>query len=169
MGLVAAACYGVDQRLHDEIARPAADRGWRLAITLTPTAELWLRASGEFDRLAACTDLPVRSQSRLPGEPRPHPDPDAFLFVPASAGSTAKLALGIADNQALTVLCEALGNPRVHVSVCPQLSREQALHPAWAGHVATLRGAGAVVTPVSSGQPWTAVLDALPMAGTDRP
>nr|WP_225953597.1 flavoprotein [Kibdelosporangium phytohabitans] len=169
MGLVAAACYGVDRRLHDEIARPAAERGWRLAITLTPTAERWLRESGEFDRLAALTDLPVRSQSRLPGQARPHPDPSAFLFVPASASSTAKLALGIADNQALTVLCEALGNPRVHVSVCPQLSPEQLRHPAWPGHLATLRGAGAVVTPVSPDQPWTSVLDALPVTGTDRP
>ncbi|WP_441297594.1 flavoprotein [Actinosynnema sp. ALI-1.44] len=167
--MVAAACYGVERRLYDEIAKPAAERGWRLAITLTPTAERWFRASGEFDRVASLTDLPVRSESRLPGEPRPHPDPSTFLFVPASASSTAKLALGIADNQALTVLCEALGNPGVHVSVCPQLSPEQARHPAWRGHLATLRGAGAVVTTVSPDQPWTGVLDALPVTGTDRP
>ncbi|MFC0107143.1 flavoprotein [Kibdelosporangium aridum] len=169
LGLVAAACFGVDGRLHDEIARPAAERGWRLAITLTPTAHRWLKTSGEYDRLTELTDLPVRSESRLPGEPRPHPDPATFLFVPASASSTAKLALGIADNQALTVLCEALGNPQVHVSVCPQLSEAQAGHPAWPGHLATLRAAGALVTPVSYDQPWTTVLDALPVAGTHQP
>ncbi|CAM3475074.1 flavoprotein [Kibdelosporangium persicum] len=167
--MVVAACYGVDRRLCDEIARPAVERGWRLAITLTPTAERWLTASGEFERLTQLTDLPVRSRSRLPGEPRPHPDPRTFLFAPASAGSTAKLALGIADNQALTVLCEALGDPSVHVSVCPQLSDAQAGHPAWPGHLATLRSAGALVTPVSPDRAWTHVLDALPVAGTDRP
>jgi hypothetical protein len=129
-------------------------------VTLTPTAERWLRASGEFERLTALTDLPVRSVSRLPGEPRPHPDPEHFLFVPATANSTAKLALGLADNQALTVLCEAIGGTPV-VVVCPQLSADQARHPAWAGHLRTLTGAGARIETVGPGQPWTSVLDAL--------
>jgi phosphopantothenoylcysteine synthetase/decarboxylase len=102
----------------------------------------------------------VRSTSRLPGEPRPHPDPDRFLFVPASANSTAKLALGLADNQALTVLCEAIGGTP-QVVVCPQVSDAQAGHPAWAGHLRTLAGAGVRIEPVSPGQPWTSVLDAL--------
>jgi hypothetical protein len=149
----------VDRRLVDEIARPAVDRGWRLAVTLTPTAERWLAASGELDRLAELTDLPVRSTSRLPSEPRPHPDPAHFLFVPASASSTAKLALGIADNQALTVMCEAIG--AVQVVVCPQLSTAQARHPAWAGHLKALAGAGVQLRPVHPDQPWTSVLDAL--------
>jgi hypothetical protein len=161
LGLVVSACYGVDERLCAEIARPATERGWRLAVTLTPTAERWLRASGEFDRLAALTDLPVRSTGRLPGEPRPHPDPAHFLFVPASANSTAKLALGLADNQALTVLCEAVGAPDVQVVVCPQLSDAQAAHPAWPGHLATLSGAGVRIRPVRPDRPWTSVLDAL--------
>ncbi|MET0237395.1 MAG: flavoprotein [Kibdelosporangium sp.] len=165
MGLVAAACFGVDQRLCDEIARPAVERGWRLAVTLTPTAERWLQVSGEFDRIAALTDLPVRSTSRLPGEPRPHPDPEAFLFAPASAGSTAKLALGLSDNQALTVLCEAVGAPAVQVVVCPQLSDLQAAHPAWPRHLETLRGAGVVVGRLRTDQPWTGVLDALQVPG----
>ena len=162
LGLVAAACYGVDQRLCDEIAGPAVERGWRLAVTLTPAAERWLRASGEFDRLTGLTDLPVRSTSRLPGEPRPHPDPAAFLFAPASAGSTAKLALGVSDNQAITALCEAVGSPDVHVVVCPQLSPAQEGHPAWPGHLATLRSAGVLIRPFGPGQPWTSVLDTLP-------
>jgi hypothetical protein len=154
------ACYGVDQRLCAEVAGPAAERGWRLAVTLTPTAERWLRASGEYDRLTALTDLPVRGTSRLPGEPRPHPDPEHFLFVPASANSTAKLALGIADNQALTVLCEAIGGTP-QVVVCPQVSDAQANHPAWTGHVNTLRDAGVRVEVLRLGRTWTGVLDAL--------
>lgn len=110
--------------------------------------------------MAALSDLPVRSESRLPGQPRPHPDPARFLFVPASANSVAKLALGLADNQALTVLCEAVGGSP-QVVVCPQLSDEQARHPAWSGHVRTLRDAGVRVEPVGPDQPWTGVLDAL--------
>ena len=101
LGLVASSCGGLDTRLAAELAKPAADRGWRLAITLTPTAGRWLETTGGLEDLAAHTDLPVRTASRLPGEPRPHPDPEVFLFAPASANSVAKLALGIADNQAL--------------------------------------------------------------------
>jgi hypothetical protein len=161
LGLVVSACYGVDRRLCDEIAGPAVERGWRLAITLTPNAERWLAASGELDRLTQLTDLPVRSTSRLPSEPRPHPDPGCFLFVPASVNSVGKLALGLSDNQALTVLCEAVGAPAVEVVVCPQLSDAQAGHPAWPGHLATLRSAGVRIEPVTPDQPWTGVLDAL--------
>ncbi|TCO48990.1 flavoprotein [Actinocrispum wychmicini] len=162
------ACYGVDRRLCAEIAGPAAERGWRLAVTVTPTAERWLRASGEFERLTALTDLPVRSEPRLPGEPRPHPDPGHFLFVPASANSVAKLALGLADNQALTVLCEAVGGPP-QVVVCPQLSAEQIRHPAWSGHLRTLRGADVRIEPLAPDQPWTSVLDALDTSTVGEP
>ncbi|MBP2330111.1 hypothetical protein JOF56_010496 [Kibdelosporangium banguiense] len=138
-------------------------------MTLTPTAERWLKASGEFDRVAALTDLPVRSTSRLPGEPRPHPDPEAFLFAPASAGSTAKLALGLADNQALTALCEVVGDPTVRVVVCPQLSEQQARHPAWPRHLETLASVGVIVRRIMPDQPWTGALDALHVPTTPEP
>jgi len=141
LGVVASGGGGVERWLRAGLAAPAAERGWRLAITLTPTAARWLAEAGELDRLAELTDLPVRSTSRLPAEPKPHPVPDAFVFAPATANSVAKLALGIADNQALTVLCEALGLPDVPVLVQPQLNDAQARHPAWAGHLATLRAA----------------------------
>lgn len=160
LGLVASACGGLDQRLCEDLAEPAARRGWRLAVTLTPAAHRWLAASGELERLQRLTDLPVRAASRLPSDPRPHPDPDRFLFAPASANSVAKLALGIADNQALTVLCEALGNGLPMV-VAPQANGGHGGHPAWPGHLATLRAAGVKVLPLRPDLPWTAVVDAL--------
>jgi hypothetical protein len=147
--------------LSDKIARPAVERGWRLAVTLTPAAHRWLTATGELRRLASLTDLPVRSTSRLPGEPRPHPDPACFLFAPASANSVAKLALGLADNQALTALCEAVGDPAVPVVVCPQVTGGHAGHPAWPGHLATLRGAGVRIEQLELDRSWTTVLDAV--------
>jgi hypothetical protein len=160
LGLVAAACGGLDQRLCEQIAEPAARAGWRLAVTLTPTAHRWLDASGELGRLQGLTDLPVRAVSRLPAQPRPHPDPERFLFAPASANSVAKLALGIADNQAVTVLCEALGNGLPMV-VAPQANGGHGGHPAWPGHLATLRAAGVVVHPLSPHLPWTSAVDAV--------
>lgn len=142
LGLVASAAGGVQRWLVDELARPLAERGWRLAVTLTPTAARWLEPV--LPALAATTDLPVRWTSRLPTEPKPHPVPDAFAFAPATANSLAKLALGIGDNQALTVLGEALGR-RTPMVVLPQVSDDQSNHPAWSGHLAALRSAGVVL------------------------
>ncbi|MBO0841017.1 MAG: flavoprotein, partial [Sciscionella sp.] len=154
LGLIASACGGVERRLRPELVEPAIRRGWTPAITLTPTAARWFEASGELDALRAPTELPVRWQSRLPAEPKPYPMPDAFLFAPASANSIAKLALGIADNQALTAISAeplaptltsrsaVVGAQGIPAIVLPQVGDAQAGHPAFAGHLATLRAAG---------------------------
>ncbi|MFD7657459.1 flavoprotein [Actinosynnema sp. NPDC059797] len=142
LALVASAAGGVERWLVDDLARPLAARGWRLAVTLTPTAARWLEP--HLPALAGTTDLPVRWTSRLPTEPKPHPVPDAFAFAPATANSLAKLALGIGDNQALTVLCEGLGGP-APVVVMPQVSADQAAHPAFEGHLNVLTSAGVVL------------------------
>ncbi|RKT56387.1 flavoprotein [Saccharothrix australiensis] len=139
LGLVASAGGGVERWFRTGLAEPLARRGWRLAITLTPTAARWLEP--ELPALAAVTDLPVRWRSRLPSEPKPHPVPDAFVFAPATLNSLAKLALGIGDNQALTALGEALGR-RAPMVVLVQVGAEQSRHPAFAGHLAVLRDAG---------------------------
>ncbi|MBB5959092.1 phosphopantothenoylcysteine synthetase/decarboxylase [Saccharothrix tamanrassetensis] len=142
LGLVASAGGGVERWLRTGLAEPLARQGWRLAVTLTPTAARWLEP--EVARLEALTDLPVRWTSRLPSEPKPHPVPDAFVFAPATLNSIAKLALGIGDNQALTVLSEALGR-RAPMVVLAQVGAEQSRHPAYDGHLAVLRAAGVKV------------------------
>ncbi|PRX46065.1 flavoprotein [Prauserella shujinwangii] len=162
LGLVAASCGGVETRFRTELAAPAAARGWRLAITLTPVTARWLAATGELDRLRELTDLEVRSAPRLPGEPRPHPDPGVFLFAPATANSVAKLALGLADNQALTVLGDALGEDGVTVVVGYQVRDSRFRHPAWQGHLAALADAGVRTHRLPAEGPWTGVLDLLP-------
>ncbi|KAA9160342.1 flavoprotein [Amycolatopsis acidicola] len=161
LGLVASSCGGLDTRFRTELAEPAVARGWRLAITLTPTAASWLEHAGELARLRELTDLPVRSESRLPGQPRPHPDPGVFLFAPASANSVAKLALGLADNQALTVLGDVLGDPAVTVAVAYQVSPARAGHPAWQGHLDALTSAGATVSQLA--ESWATALELLPV------
>jgi hypothetical protein len=147
LGLVASGAGGVERWFRAGLAEPAAARGWRLAVTLTPTAARWLESADELDALRATTDLPVRWTSRLPTEPKPHPVPDCFLFAPATANSVAKLALGLSDNQALTVLCEALGMPDVPVVVQPQAGEAQVRHPAWQSHLTTLRSSGVHLVP----------------------
>ncbi|MFD8492174.1 flavoprotein [Amycolatopsis sp. NPDC059657] len=160
LGLIGSSCGGLDTRFAAELAKPAAALGWRLAITLTPTAYRWLEVTGGLAELEALTDLPVRSVSRLPGEARPHPDPEVFLFAPATANSVAKLALGIADNQALTVVGDVLGSPRVSIVVAYSIQDTRELHPAWQSHVDTLVRAGVRVHRL--GEAWTDAVTLLP-------
>jgi phosphopantothenoylcysteine synthetase/decarboxylase len=95
----------------------------------------------------------------MPGEPRPHPKIDLFIAAPLSANSVAKLALGIGDNQALTVLSEALGT--TPMIVFPKVNAAHVQHPAWAGHIAVLRSADVVVVKSGGGRvPWGGIIEA---------
>jgi Flavoprotein len=141
IGVVGSAVGGVEE-LRDGLVVPLLDRGHQPAITLTPRAAEWL-APAERWEIERITGLPVRSQPRKPDEPRPHPPIELFVAAPASANTVAKLALGVCDNQALTVLCEALGS--VPMVVFPRVNAAHARHPAWAGHLDTLRKAGVVL------------------------
>ncbi|MDX3772280.1 MULTISPECIES: flavoprotein [unclassified Streptomyces] len=141
LGVVGTASDGVET-LRTGLVEPAMARGWQVAVTLTPNAGRWLRANGEFDRLEALTGLPVRDTPRLPTEPRPHPVADCHIVAPASANYVAKLATGIADNQALTQVGEALGTIDFPVMIFPRINAAHARHPAWEGHIETLRKAG---------------------------
>ncbi|MFD4694570.1 flavoprotein [Streptomyces sp. NPDC058463] len=141
LAVVGTAADGVEQ-LCTGLVGPAIALGWQVAVTLTPNAGRWLRANGELDRLEALTGLPVRDAPRLPTEPRPHPVADCYVVAPASANYVAKLATGIADNQALTQVGEALGTVDVPVVVFPRINAAHARHPAWEQHIETLRKAG---------------------------
>ena len=94
--------------LRISLVQPLVDDGHQIAVTLTPTAATWLDHLGEVERLQKLTGLSAGSTPRLPHEPKPHPKSDVLVGAPMTANSAAKLALGIADNQALTVLCECV-------------------------------------------------------------
>lgn len=139
IGVVASAAGGVEQ-LREGLIRPLIADGHTVAVTLTPTAASWLERSGEYDKIASLTGLPVRSTPRFPDQVSPHPEVDVYVAAPWSAGSTAKLALGIADNQALTALCESIAI--VPMIVFPRINAAHARQPAWADHIERLRLAG---------------------------
>lgn len=173
VGLVSCAAGGVEQ-LRTGYVEPALARGWRVAVTLTPTAATWLRANGETEKLEALTGLSVRSEGRLPWEERPHPPADCWVVAPATANTVAGLAIGLSGNQALTQVCEAIGARTAPIIVFPCVNTGHAGHPAWDDHLAALRGAGVRLIygddvwplhPPRSGPsdrelPWSAVLDA---------
>ncbi|WP_433019945.1 flavoprotein [Kribbella sp. CA-294648] len=141
LGLVCAAAGGIEQ-VRERLIEPMLDDGWTIAVTLTPTASTWLETSGEVRKIESVTGLPVRSAPRLPHETSPHPDVDCYAAVPATSNMVAKLALGIADNQALTQLCEAIGRRHPPLVVFPRVNAAHAGHPAWEHHLAALAASG---------------------------
>lgn len=172
LGVVGSSAGGIEE-LRTGLVIPALERGWTVAVTLTPTAGHWLRASGETTELEGLTGLPVRAESRLPGDSRPHPAVDCYVVAPASANTVAKLALGISDNQALTQVNEAIGTLDFPVVVWPRVNAAHTRHPAWEGHIKALRDSGVrliygdEVWPLAEPRagmpgrpyPWEAVLD----------
>jgi Flavoprotein len=141
LGLVCASAGGLeDARVN--LIEPMLRDGWRVFVTATPTAATWLRTSGELARIEDLTGAPVRYSPRLPNEVSPHPAVDCYAVVPATANTVAKLALGIADNQALTQVCEAIGLGAPPVVIFPRVNAAHAGHPAWHRHISTLSKAG---------------------------
>ncbi|MGA5272571.1 flavoprotein [Streptomyces cellulosae] len=171
LGVVGSAAGGVEA-LRTGLVEPTLDRGWQVAVTLTPTAGQWLRKIGEVERLEKLTGLPVRDEPRLPGEDRPHPPVDCYVVAPASANMIAKLATGVMDNQALTQVGEAIGTLDLPVVVFPRVNAAHARHPAWQQHIDTLRAGGVHLVygpdvwplyepreaPAGRDLPWAAVL-----------
>ena len=139
IAVVAASAGGVET-LRNGLIEPLLAERHTVAITLTPTAADWLRDLGQVTRLEALTGLPVRDRPRLPGEPSPHPPIDIYVAAPMTANSTAKVALGIADNQALTVLNENIGRDAPMI-LFPRINAAHARHPAWSSH-GHVRGCG---------------------------
>ncbi|GAA0538868.1 flavoprotein [Saccharopolyspora thermophila] len=141
LGLIGSAAGGLE-RIRPALIEPAIARGWQVAVTLTPTAGTWLEATGEIEQIEKVTGQPCRVSPRLPSEPSPHPPIDCYLVCPASSNTVAKLALGLADNQALTSVCEAIGGQVVPVVVFPRINAAHARQPAWNSHIEGLRSAG---------------------------
>ncbi|WP_204918072.1 flavoprotein [Microlunatus panaciterrae] len=133
VGVVAASAGGVE-KLREGLVQPLLDDGHQVAIILTPTTAMWLDHIGERQRLADITGLPVRSDPRLPGESSPHPKIDVYVGAPMTANSTAKLALGIADNQALAALCENVGT--TPMIIFPRINPAPRASAVWSSHIA---------------------------------
>ncbi|TQL68573.1 flavoprotein [Nocardioides albertanoniae] len=172
VGVIACAAGGVED-LHDKLITPLLHAGHRVPVTLTPTAYTWLTANDEAARIETATGFPVRGPSRLPWEPRTHPAQlDVIVVAPATFNTTAKIALGLADNQALTVVTESLGT--VPVVIFPLINAAHAAHPAWPSHMSALRAAGVRLIegpdlwplhpprqlPPDQALPWEAILEA---------
>lgn len=172
LGVVGSGAGGVEH-LRTGLVELAHQRGWSVAVSLTPTAASWLEDNGELAKLEAATGLPVRVQPRMPDEKSPHPPVACYVVAPASANTVAKLALGLMDNQALSTVCEAIGGQAVPVVVFPRVNLAHVRQPAWPRHLDALRSAGVHLVygedvwplyepraaPSGRPLPWTVILD----------
>jgi phosphopantothenoylcysteine synthetase/decarboxylase len=83
---------------------------------------------------------------------RPRPPRGVVLFAPCSFNSLNKLAHGIADSLALSVVAEAIGR-RTPVIVAPSLNQPLLDHPIARASMATLAAWGVrLVPPVDAGE-----------------
>jgi phosphopantothenoylcysteine synthetase/decarboxylase len=114
-------------------------RGWEPAGVATASAGAWL------DHAALTKlDAPVLTDHRGPDEAKGLPKPNAVILAPATFNTVNKLATGIADTYALSVLCGAVGT-RTPMVIVPFVNTRLAGHPAWLASLAVLRYAGATL------------------------
>lgn len=121
-----------------DIARTFTASGWKVRVVTTPSASDWVAA----EDVEAVSGHAPTSVQRLPSDPRQ----DAFsgsavLVAPLTFNTMNKWALGIADNYAVGILCEAVALGRPVVAV-PVIGRRFWGHPATATSMERLLGCG---------------------------
>ncbi|WP_019855140.1 flavoprotein [Actinopolyspora mortivallis] len=123
-----------------ELAEPVGllhEAGWEVCVVLSPTAASWV----EVDVLADRTGHPVRVRPRLPSERDPLPRADAVLAAPVTFNSLNKIAAGISDTLAVSLVNELLvsGVPTTAVPCVKPVLRQ---HPAYSANTRLLTDAG---------------------------
>lgn len=101
--LIASAAPPVRQL--DEPLALLSEAGWSACVILTPTAATWIDPAS----LEAKTGFPVRVHPRLPDEQDSLPPADAVLAAPITFNTFNKVAAGISDTLAASLLNELLG------------------------------------------------------------
>lgn len=117
----------------------AQEAGWTVRVIATPSALNFI----DMDALEEQTGWPVRYTHRKPGQPR-SPRIDAIIVAPATFNTINKIANGIADNYALSVVNEAIGLG-IPVVVLPFVNSAYAARLAFQRSVKTLQEEGVSV------------------------
>ena len=96
-------------------------------------------------------DIAPRFDFRSPAHPESTGDPDVTVVCPATFNTLNKVAVGIADNYATSLVCEMLGS-RGPVVVAPMINNRLWGHPALLSAGAALEDAGARFLDVQTGE-----------------
>ncbi|MER5337961.1 flavoprotein [Micromonospora sp. NPDC002717] len=138
----------------------AQEHTWTAAVTATPNATSFM----DVPAIEELTGAPVRSSYRAsPGARRSLPAADALVIAPATYNSINKIALGLADNYAMTSVAELIGR-QVSTVVVPFVNAALATRLPFRRAVASLRDEGVHVLlgPEDGWEPHP------PGSGTDR-
>src|SRR5713101_7821713 len=156
-------CAAGPARYVQDFVIPAQVAGWEVCIIPTPNAVAFL----DVPLLTELTGRSVRGEYRAPDTSETFPPCDALVVVAATFNTINKLALGIADTRALTILSENLGREQP-ILVVPCVNQNHlARHPAFHKSLATLREWGVHILfdlnkyPPRNEVPWEVVLDEL--------
>ncbi|MFE9689509.1 flavoprotein [Micromonospora sp. NPDC005806] len=118
-----------------QLITTATQQLWTTAVTATPSALDFI----DIQATERLTGHPVRSTYRsFPGTRRSLPAADALIIAPATYNSINKIALGIADNYAMTTVAELIGR-QVPTVVVPFVNAALASRAPFQRAVANLR------------------------------
>lgn len=131
-----------------DIAGAFTSAGWRVRVVTTASASAWVDA----EAIEAVSGQAPTSVQRSPADP----SQDAFsgsavIVAPLTFNTLNKWALGIADNYALGILCEAVALGRPVVAV-PMIGQRFWGHPATATSMALLLGCGVTMVDLAGGR-----------------
>lgn len=134
--LVVCGVPGAERTLTRIAAEQAA--GWDVCVVATERALDWFDASAAEE----LSGHAVQSRMRIYGEPLFTPLGDEVVVAPGSFNTINKIALGLTDDMATGLVCEAIGRG-VPVTIEAQMGAEGfAKHPVLRPHVALLESAG---------------------------
>ena len=142
------------------LVRLAQAAGWTVCVGATPAGWGFIDAK----RLAALTGHPVRRD--YSGRSGTWPPADGIIVAPATLSTVDKLAAGIADSWALSLLIECMGVD-LPIVLAPNVNPALGRHPRFRRNVEELRGWGVSVlwdrsaAPPVWMVPWPAILDEL--------
>jgi phosphopantothenoylcysteine decarboxylase len=130
-----------------DIAAAAVAAGWEVSVTATEAALPWLDEAKIMD----ATGRQLHTQQRTPDQPKP-PRPAAVLVSPATFNTVNKMASGIADNPACSLLCECVG-AGIPIVAVPMVNERLWSHPAWGSSLSLLQTAGVTFLDICTGRP----------------
>ncbi len=159
---VIACAAGPAEHIH-ELASLAQKASWNVYVVTTPLAKQFINTSLVTEQ----TGHTVRSEYKTAENAESWPPFDAMVVVPATFNTINKFALGIADNLAVSLLCEGLGRGRTIVAVPCVNQNHLARHPAFTKSLTMLKEYGVHVIyqpdmyPPRNEVPWTIILEEL--------
>jgi phosphopantothenoylcysteine synthetase/decarboxylase len=130
-----------------DLAGALTDDGWQVTVVATPSGGGWI----DFARIEEVTGAPPVRDYRQPDEPKRGGQLQHLVVCPLTMNSGSKLALGIMDNYALGVLCEALA-ARTPITAVTMVNDRLWPHPRWSTNLELLRAAGVVFLDARTGR-----------------